>query len=162
MVHPSCGCAGVFTAHAAIELYAEAFDEAGALDKLPPSVRAMAETMVREQRLQRILRDRGGGFAEKYEQLVSERYAAIMSEERLNADDKFVVQEANRRARDAVQHVKAQFETRLEASRKSYESQLGQMRDELRQERSEIAPHHFCAVREEAVGVLREFRRVQL
>ena len=29
-----CGCAGVFTAHAAIELYAEAFDKAGALDKL--------------------------------------------------------------------------------------------------------------------------------
>ncbi len=30
----SCGCAGCFTAHAAIELYAEAFDQAGALDKL--------------------------------------------------------------------------------------------------------------------------------
>ena len=30
----ACGCAGVFTAHAAIELYAEAFEEAGALDKL--------------------------------------------------------------------------------------------------------------------------------
>src|SRR4249919_2435035 len=29
-----CGCAGVYTAHAAIELYAEAFDLAGALDKL--------------------------------------------------------------------------------------------------------------------------------
>src|SRR4249919_3351954 len=29
-----CGCAGVYTAHAAIELYAEAFDSAGALDKL--------------------------------------------------------------------------------------------------------------------------------
>ena len=29
-----CGCAGVFTAHAAIELYAAAFEEAGALDKL--------------------------------------------------------------------------------------------------------------------------------
>ena len=31
----ACGCAGVFSAHAAIELYAEAFEEAGALDKLP-------------------------------------------------------------------------------------------------------------------------------
>ncbi len=31
--HP-CGCAGIFTAHAAIELYAEAFEAAGALDKL--------------------------------------------------------------------------------------------------------------------------------
>ena len=30
----SCGCAGMFTAHAAIELYAIAFEEAGALDKL--------------------------------------------------------------------------------------------------------------------------------
>jgi dihydroorotase len=30
----SCGCAGVYTAHAAIELYAEAFDAAGALDRL--------------------------------------------------------------------------------------------------------------------------------
>lgn len=29
-----CGCAGVYTAHAAIELYAEVFDAAGALDKL--------------------------------------------------------------------------------------------------------------------------------
>ena len=29
-----CGCAGVFTAHAAIELYAEAFDRVGAMDKL--------------------------------------------------------------------------------------------------------------------------------
>lgn len=29
-----CGCAGIYTAHAAIELYAEAFDRAGALDKL--------------------------------------------------------------------------------------------------------------------------------
>ncbi|OZB61983.1 MAG: dihydroorotase [Lysobacterales bacterium 14-68-21] len=29
-----CGCAGIFTAHAAIELYAEAFEEAGRLDRL--------------------------------------------------------------------------------------------------------------------------------
>ncbi|MGH8268090.1 MAG: dihydroorotase [Steroidobacteraceae bacterium] len=29
-----CGCAGVFSAHAGIELYAEAFEAAGALDKL--------------------------------------------------------------------------------------------------------------------------------
>ncbi len=29
-----CGCAGVYTAHAAIELYAEAFEAAGALDRL--------------------------------------------------------------------------------------------------------------------------------
>ncbi|HEX7732513.1 MAG TPA: dihydroorotase [Rhodanobacter sp.] len=29
-----CGCAGIFTAHAAIELYAEAFEQAGRLDRL--------------------------------------------------------------------------------------------------------------------------------
>ena len=30
----SCGCAGCYTAHAALELYAEVFERAGALDKL--------------------------------------------------------------------------------------------------------------------------------
>ncbi|MCO6435292.1 dihydroorotase [Nitrosomonas nitrosa] len=30
----TCGCAGIYTAHAAIELYAEVFEQAGALDKL--------------------------------------------------------------------------------------------------------------------------------
>lgn len=30
----ACGCAGIFTAHAAIELYAEAFDSVGAIDQL--------------------------------------------------------------------------------------------------------------------------------
>lgn len=30
----ACGCAGIYSAHAAIELYAEAFDEAGKLDRL--------------------------------------------------------------------------------------------------------------------------------
>jgi dihydroorotase len=30
----ACGCAGIYTAHAAIELYAEVFDGAGALDRL--------------------------------------------------------------------------------------------------------------------------------
>jgi dihydroorotase len=30
----SCGCAGIYTAHTAIELYATAFEQAGALDKL--------------------------------------------------------------------------------------------------------------------------------
>jgi dihydroorotase len=32
----ACGCAGIFSAPAAIELYAEAFEEAGALDRLEP------------------------------------------------------------------------------------------------------------------------------
>ena len=30
----ACGCAGVYTAHAALELYASAFDSVGAIDKL--------------------------------------------------------------------------------------------------------------------------------
>ncbi|MCF6227017.1 MAG: dihydroorotase, partial [Xanthomonadales bacterium] len=30
----ACGCAGIYTAHAAIELYAEVFEKKGALDKL--------------------------------------------------------------------------------------------------------------------------------
>ncbi|MCU0835502.1 MAG: dihydroorotase [Chromatiaceae bacterium] len=30
----ACGCAGIYNAHAAIELYAEAFEQAGALDRL--------------------------------------------------------------------------------------------------------------------------------
>ena len=34
MKEAACGCAGIYTAHAALELYAVAFEEAGALDKL--------------------------------------------------------------------------------------------------------------------------------
>ena len=30
----SCGCAGIYSAHGAIELYAEVFDQAGALHRL--------------------------------------------------------------------------------------------------------------------------------
>jgi dihydroorotase len=30
----ACGCAGIYSAHAAVELYAEAFEQAGALDRL--------------------------------------------------------------------------------------------------------------------------------
>jgi dihydroorotase len=30
----SCGCAGIYSAHAALELYAEAFEQAGRLDRL--------------------------------------------------------------------------------------------------------------------------------
>lgn len=32
----ACGCAGIYTAHAAVELYAEAFDRAEAIDRLEP------------------------------------------------------------------------------------------------------------------------------
>jgi len=34
MKETACGCAGIYTAHAALELYAEAFESVGALDKL--------------------------------------------------------------------------------------------------------------------------------
>jgi dihydroorotase len=34
MKESSCGCAGIFSAHAAMELYATIFERAGALDKL--------------------------------------------------------------------------------------------------------------------------------
>jgi len=34
MKESGCGCAGVFSAHAAIEIYAQVFDQEGALDKL--------------------------------------------------------------------------------------------------------------------------------
>ena len=45
----ACGCAGIYTAHAAIELYAEAFEEAGALDKLEgfASIRRRTSTACR-------------------------------------------------------------------------------------------------------------------
>jgi dihydroorotase len=32
--HAACGCAGIYTAHAALPLYAEVFEAAGALDRL--------------------------------------------------------------------------------------------------------------------------------
>lgn len=32
--HAACGCAGIYTAHAALELYARAFEDAGALERL--------------------------------------------------------------------------------------------------------------------------------
>lgn len=38
----ACGCAGCYTAHAALELYAEAFDRVGALDRLPAFASAHA------------------------------------------------------------------------------------------------------------------------
>jgi len=37
----ACGCAGIFTGHAAVELYAEAFDQAQALDKLEGFLRCV-------------------------------------------------------------------------------------------------------------------------
>ena len=63
----------------------------------------MAETMVRETRLQRILTERGGGRAEHYNRLVQERFAKIVGDEETDMEDKFAVQEANRRARNEVQ-----------------------------------------------------------
>ena len=89
------------------------------MDKLPESVRQMAETMVREQRMQKILREMGGGREEQYTTMVAERFKQIVAEEKTDTDDKFAVQEANRRARDQVRdellasapdHVRAEIE----------------------------------------------------
>ena len=42
----ACGCAGAYTAHAAIELYAEAFEGAGKLDKLEGFASFLAQTFM--------------------------------------------------------------------------------------------------------------------
>ena len=74
-----------------------------AMSQLPESVRMMAQTMVREQRLTRILKERGGGRAEHYQALVGQKYAKIVEDEGTDLEDKWAVQEANRRARSEVQ-----------------------------------------------------------
>ena len=73
-----------------------------AFANLPPEVRKMATTMVRESRLQKLLKQQGGGRLERYDRMVSQRYRQIMKEEGTDLSDKFGVQEANRRARDQV------------------------------------------------------------
>ena len=73
-----------------------------AMSRLPESVRAMAATMIRETRLQRLLKQQGGGRVERYDQMVADRYRELIEEEGTDLDDKFAVQEANRRARDDV------------------------------------------------------------
>ena len=73
-----------------------------AFANLPPEVRKMATTMVRESRLQKLLKQQGGGRLERYDRMVSQRYRQIMTEAGTDLSDKFGVQEANRRARDQV------------------------------------------------------------
>lgn len=65
--------------------------EAGGRD-LPDSVRQMAETMVRESRLQRAFKQSGGGLAEQYEARVSELYQQIVRDTGIDSGDKFAVQ----------------------------------------------------------------------
>ena len=72
------------------------------MGQLPESVRLMAQTMVRETRLQRILKQHGGGRAEHYDAMVATKYRELIEEEKTDLGDKFAVQEVNRRARDAV------------------------------------------------------------
>jgi len=81
---------------------AAAAGKGGKFAGLPPSVRRMAETMVRETRLQKLLKERGGGRYEQYTEMVAQRYNSIIAAEHTDTDDKFEVQEANRRARDQV------------------------------------------------------------
>ena len=75
------------------------------MSKLPESVRLMAQTMVRETRLQRILKQQGGDRAARYDQMVAQKYAELIQEEKTDLNDKFAVQEANRRARDEVREL---------------------------------------------------------
>jgi len=73
-----------------------------AFDKLPAEVRKMASTMVRESRLQRMLKQQGQGRLEQYDRMVSRRYHEIMRQAETDLSDKYGVQEANRRARDEI------------------------------------------------------------
>merc|ERR1719484_460607 len=77
-------------------------DASDPFSKLPESVRAMARTMVRETRLQRILKQHGGDKAAQYDGMVAAKYREIIEREGTSLDDKFAVQEVNRRARDEV------------------------------------------------------------
>lgn len=76
--------------------------QASPMNRLPESVRAMAKTMVRETRLQRILKQHGGGRVEQYDAMVAAKYRELVADEKTDMGDKFAVQEANRRARDFV------------------------------------------------------------
>jgi len=69
---------------------------------LPESVRGFATTMVRENRLQRKLAEQGGGRLDAYNAKVTRRYQEILRSEETTLDDKYAIQEANRRARDEV------------------------------------------------------------
>jgi hypothetical protein len=72
------------------------------MDSVPESVRNMAVTMVRESRLQRILKEQGGGVLDRYNSMVASRYMQIIKDESIGQEDKFGIQEANRRAREEV------------------------------------------------------------
>ena len=74
---------------------------------VPEEVRMMAETMVKEQRLQRLFdeRDPEGkhDMFKKYQGRVGHVYREIVEAEGIDINDQFAVQEANRRARAKVQ-----------------------------------------------------------
>ena len=74
---------------------------------VPEEVRMMAETMVKEQRLQRLFdeRDPEGkhDMFKKYQGRVGHVYREIVEAEGIDVNDQFAVQEANRRARAKVQ-----------------------------------------------------------
>jgi len=84
----------------------DARSSGGKNSRLPPSVRAMAETMVREQRLQRVLQARGQRYVDEYEALVMARYKELIAElDGKTGDSTFGSQEANRVARDHVREM---------------------------------------------------------
>lgn len=74
---------------------------------VPEEVRMMAETMVREQRLQRLFdeRDPAGkhDMYKKYQGRVAHVYTEIVEAEGIDVNNQFTVQDANRRARSKVQ-----------------------------------------------------------
>ncbi len=72
----SCGCAGVYTAHAGIELYAEAFEEAGALERLENFASVFGPQFY--------------GLPVNAERIVLEKGDALVSDEFAFGDDKLV------------------------------------------------------------------------
>ncbi len=74
------------------------------MSNLPKNVREMAETMVRESRLQKVLRDHGGGILEQYEGAVADTFNRLKQRDDFDADNKQMVQELNRAAREMVRN----------------------------------------------------------
>lgn len=72
-----------------------------AMNNLPDAVREMAETMVKEGRLKRVLEELGK--VDEYEAQVSETFKAIVKENNIDTkSDTYATQEANRLARNLV------------------------------------------------------------
>eukprot|EP00967_Tisochrysis_lutea_P017374 scaffold19689_cov31-Tisochrysis_lutea.AAC.8 len=72
-----------------------------AMNNLPSGVKEMAETMVKESRLKRVLEEMGK--IDEYEAQVSHAFKSIVKENNINTEkDTYATQEANRLARNLV------------------------------------------------------------